>query len=102
MLSYIYEPIYTPPISYRDLYYKAYSPDERSPRDIMQENLKYSLKIAKKLFSREKYEDAIHFYEEALKLGGNRRVITDEICNCRQRLNIIDGVYNKKNLPFKF
>jgi hypothetical protein len=90
-----FTPVYTPSVSFRELYYKNYSPNEKTPRDMMRENLKYSLKIAEKLVSQEKYKDAIYFYEEAIKLGGNERMIRFSIYDCERKIEIINN-FNKK------
>ena len=87
-----YTPVYTPKVSYRNLYYTKFA--EKSPREMMSENLKYALKIADKLYDQEKYSEAKHYYNEAILLGGNSRMISLTIDECDRRMNYH---VNKKN-----
>ena len=85
MLIPVNSPLYIAPVSYRDLYYNHYAKDEKSQRDIMEENCKYALKIAYKLHAQEKYLEAKYYFEESIKCGSNKRMIWMMIADCERK-----------------
>ena len=80
-------PVYTPPVSYKQEYFTKFASHEFNPRDEMKENLHYALKIANMLFKKENYTAAKFYYEEAIKLGGNERMIRLQIASCDRIMN---------------
>lgn len=86
-MSHMYEPeIYIPPVSYKKLYYEKYDEESKNPYDIMNENCKYVLKIAHKLEKDGKYKEAIFYYRESIKLGGNYDMIILDIGSCQRKI----------------
>lgn len=86
-LRFNYGTIYVPPVEYKKLYHDKFSDKKKmDPYEKMEENCKYAIKIAEKLVEDCKYEEAIHYYEEALKLGGNKWYINNGLSKCRNML----------------
>lgn len=86
-LRYIYRHIYTPSVDYKKLYHEKFSDKKMDPYQKMDQNCKYALKIAEKLKDDNKFEEAIYYYEEALKLGGNKYHINGCLYHCKRILN---------------
>lgn len=89
-------PIYIPPVDYKTLYHEKFADKKMTPHQKMDQNCKYAIKIAKKLQNDNKFEEAIHYYEEALKLGGNRFYISGGIDYCKRIL----GAYERPRSIF--
>lgn len=74
-------------VSYKKLYYEKYDEIPKNKNELMDQNCKYALKIANKLEKEGKLTEAINFYKEAIKFGGNYDVIILDIGYCESKLN---------------
>jgi hypothetical protein len=88
-------PVYTPPVNYKQEYFTKFAPHELDPREVMRKNCKYAIKIAHHLFNSGDYVLAIHYYEEAIKLGGNTKMINLEIGSCKRHIDYANNMNRK-------
>jgi hypothetical protein len=97
-MRFIQPPVYTPPVNYKQEYFTKFAPHMIDPREVMRENCEYAIKIANHLYNSGNYSSAIHYYEEAIKLGGNTKMLNLEINRCKRYIDVVFNI-DKKRKP---